>query len=43
MPLDDAVGINCKKVTTAENQGDGLMCVCWLIVCVLSDLKTTHP
>ena len=47
MPLHDAVGVNSKKGTTAENQGarvkylgkevylDDCVCVC---VCVLSDL-----
>ena len=24
MPLHDAVGINCKKVATTENQGSGV-------------------
>ena len=24
MPLHDAVGINCKKVATTENQGAGI-------------------
>ena len=24
MPLHDAVGINCKKVTTNENKGGGI-------------------
>ena len=41
MQLHDAVGINCKKCTTAENQGAdvyGLRGVYWMIVCVLSDL-----
>ena len=32
MPLHDAVGINCKKGATTENQG------AMLIACVLSDL-----
>ena len=40
MPLHDAVGINCKKGATTENQGSGLwakgcilmiVCVCYLI------------
>ena len=42
MPLHDAVGINCKKGTTSENQGSGVkymgyvvylddcVCVCYL-------------
>ena len=38
MPLHDAVGINCKKGATTEDQGSGvkyiLMTVC---VCVLSN------
>ena len=50
MPLHDAVGINCKKGTTTENQGAGVkymgigvyvwcLCVCVCVcVCVLSDL-----
>ena len=50
MPLHDAVGINCKKGATTENQGAGvkhmvvpfmpllLMGVCLMIVCLLSDL-----
>ena len=42
MPLQVAIGINCKKGATTENQGPGVMCiglgvyVGWL--CVLSDL-----
>ena len=45
IPLHDAIGINCKKASTTENQGSGVKymgmgvylddCVC---VCVLSDL-----
>ena len=27
MPLHDAVGINCKKGATTENQGSGVMYV----------------
>ena len=27
MPLDDAVGIKCKKDATAENQGSGVKCM----------------
>ena len=26
MPLHDAVGINCKKGATTENQGSGVKC-----------------
>ena len=36
MPLHDAVGINCKKVATTENQGSGVYLDDY--VCVLSDL-----
>ena len=47
MPLDDAVGINCKKGRTTENQGSGVKYMGEGIylddcVCVLSDL-TRHP
>ena len=27
MPLHDAVGINCKKGTTTDNQGAGVNCM----------------
>ena len=27
MPLHDAVGINCKKGATTENQGSGAKCM----------------
>ena len=44
MPLYDAVGINCKKGATTENQGSGVKysisakgCIL-MTVCVLSDL-----
>ena len=41
MPLHDAVGLNCKKGATTENQGAGVKHMgkgCMLmIVCVLSD------
>ena len=43
-PLHDAVGINCEKGTTTENQGAGIKYCIWakvcmlMIVCVLSDL-----
>ena len=38
MPLHDAVGINCKKDATSENQGAGagLRGALWMIVCYLS-------
>ena len=41
MSLEDAVGVNSKKLTTTENQGAdvcqvyGLRGVCWMIVCEL--------
>ena len=42
MPIHDAVGINCKKGATTENQGAMTSILakgCMLmIVCVLSDL-----
>ena len=43
MPLHDAVGINCKKGATTENQGSGVKYVGkWVYlddyVCVLSEL-----
>ena len=40
MPLHDAVGINCKKGATTENQGSGVKLRVYLDdwVCVLSDL-----
>ena len=45
MPLDDAVGVNCKKGAATENQGEGVkymgLSVCLRIVCVLSDLTPT--
>ena len=28
MPLHDAVGINCNKGTTTENQGADVKCMC---------------
>ena len=38
MQLHDAVGVNCKKGATTENQGSGVKYmdyrVCWMIVCV---------
>ena len=44
MPLHDAVGINCRKGTTTENQGSGVKhmakgCIL-MTVCVLSDMTT---
>ena len=33
MPLHDAVGVNCKKGATCENQGAGA----WYMGCVVSD------
>ena len=33
MPLHDAVGINCKKGATTENQGSGVKL--WAKVCTL--------
>ena len=42
MPLHDAVGINCKKVATTENQGAGVkymvkgVYIGWLYVCYLT-------
>ena len=43
MPLHDAVGINCKKGATTENQGSGVKYMGEGVyiddrVCVLSDL-----
>ena len=43
MPLHDAVGINCKKGVTSENQGSAVQCIgakgCILMtVCVFSNL-----
>ena len=43
MPLHDAVGINCKKGVTTENQGSGVKYMGLGVylddcVCVLSDL-----
>ena len=43
MPLHDAVRINCKNGATTEKQGAGikylgLKGVCWMIVCLLSEL-----
>ena len=43
MPLHDAVGINCKKGATTENQGSGVKYMGSGVylddcVCVLSDL-----
>ena len=43
MPLHDAVGINCKKGATTENQGADIIwtkgCMLMIVcVCVLSDL-----
>ena len=43
MPLHDAVGINCKKTVTTENQGSGVKNMDKGVylddcVCVLSDL-----
>ena len=43
MPLHDAVGINCKKGATTENQGSCVKCMGQGVylddcVCVLSDL-----
>ena len=40
MALHDAVGINCKKGATTENQGSGVSYGVYLddCVCVLSDL-----
>ena len=44
MPLHDAVGINCKKGATTENQDADAKSSIWakgcmlMIVCVLSDL-----
>ena len=34
MPLQDAVGINCKKGATAEDQGSGVSSI-WAKGCVL--------
>ena len=44
IPLHDAVGINCEKSATTENQGAGVKYMgkgvfSWMIVCVLSDLS----
>ena len=41
MPLHDAVGVNCKKGATTENQGSGvkymgLGCILTLTVCVFA-------
>ena len=40
MPLHDAVGINCEKGVTTENQGSAVKYMGHLddCVCVLSDL-----
>ena len=43
MPLHDAVGINCKKGATTENQGSGVKYTGKVVhlddcVCLLSDL-----
>ena len=43
IPLHDAVGINCKKDATTENQGSGVKYMGYWVflddcVCVLSDL-----
>ena len=43
MPLHEAVGINCKKVVTTENQGADVKYMGYGVyvydcVCVLSDL-----
>ena len=43
MPLHDEIGVNVKKRATTENQGAGYQIygqrgVCWMIVCVLSEL-----
>ena len=41
MPLHNAVGINCKKGSTTENQGIGMKCMdqgVYLDNCALSDL-----
>ena len=44
MPLHDAVGKNCEKVATTENQGSGVKyrangCILMIVsVCVLFDL-----
>ena len=48
MPLHDAVGVNCKKGATTENQGAGAGCI-WAKWCVFGDwasvfrLKMTTP
>ena len=38
MSLHDAVGINCEKGATTENQVSGVKYMGLMTVCVLSDL-----